>query len=210
MADIPGDWPTITAHFPGRTNKQVLAHWKKVADPEIKRGSWTWTEDQTITRWIEVNGPTQWSALAGQLPGRISKQVRERWCNHLNPDVKKDPWTPEEDQVILNALHQIGTKWAEIARLLPGRSDNAIKNRWNSTLKKRTAEDQSNVDPGQIDLNIAEALLKQQLQIDQTIPLLGSDPAAGVTGFSMEQLQAFVAQLKGSDLPPVSAPEGSQ
>jgi myb proto-oncogene protein len=141
LVSAHGDWGTIASHFPGRTNKQVLAHWKKVANPEIVRGSWTNDEDRAIIDWVGTNGPAKWSTLAEQLPGRIAKQCRERWCNHLNPGIKQGPWTLDEDEAIVTALQRLGPKWAEISRLVPGRTDNAVKNRWNSTLKKRTLDE---------------------------------------------------------------------
>jgi hypothetical protein len=131
------DWLEIAARFPGRSAKQVLSHWKKVANPLIVRGSWTGDEDKLILQWVFQNGPQKWSNLAEHLPGRIAKQCRERWFNHLDPAIKRTTWTEAEDKIIMDAIRKIGTKWADISRLLPGRTDNSVKNRWNSTLKRR-------------------------------------------------------------------------
>ncbi|KAL8245503.1 hypothetical protein R6Q59_011761 [Mikania micrantha] len=112
---------------------------------KMRKGLWSPEEDEKLMKYMVTNGQGCWSDIARNAGlQRCGKSCRLRWINYLRPDVKRGAFSPQEEELIVHLHSLLGNRWSQIATRLPGRTDNEIKNFWNSTVKKRLKNSTSN------------------------------------------------------------------
>ncbi|KAL1204819.1 Transcription factor MYB10 [Cardamine amara subsp. amara] len=185
---------------------------------QVKRGSWSAEESEKLRSFIEKNGHSNWRSLP-KLAGlmRCGKSCRLRWINYLRPGLKRGNFTKEEEDSIIQLHQAYGNKWSKIASHFPGRTDNEIKNMWNTHLKKRSSHvnnhsvssssssASSSISSGFTNVIKCESLPKEE----QFEEILGEHMACGFEVNAPQSLECIFQDhhIPPPPPPPISKPE---
>ncbi|CAD8137700.1 unnamed protein product [Paramecium pentaurelia] len=140
--EFQGKWNEIAKHMPQRNASQCQQRWRRINPPKDSRHIWTQEEDDRLKQLVQDIGK-QWMKIAKCFGNITGKQVRDRYINKLDQSINKQPWTYEEDMLILYQYNINGPKWTKISNNLNGRPENHVKNRFYSYIKRNYLGEQN-------------------------------------------------------------------
>ncbi|URE30684.1 Myb-related protein [Musa troglodytarum] len=167
---------------------------------EMRKGPWSQQEDLQLVRIVGLFGDRRWDFIA-KVSGlnRTGKSCRLRWVNYLHPDLKRGRITPQEERLILELHSRLGNRWSRIARKLPGRTDNEIKNYWRTHMRKKAQERKRKPCPSSPSSSLTYISAAQSELPSEVVAESSSTSALGETsddvveGYSMDQIWNEIA-----------------
>lgn len=132
----PFDVPSLRGSKEGTPLPRTGPKAPKPSSASLRKGPWSTEEDAILLDWVKLNGANKWTECSKKIRGRSGKQCRERWVNILNPSVKKGNWSEEEQDRIFDGLVKSLGSWSSLAKKLPGRTENSIKNYFYSSIRR--------------------------------------------------------------------------
>ena len=171
------DWEHLEQVFPTKQAYHIRKRWNSLLKVELLQSPWTPEEDDLLQKLVSQYGSErQWKKIAEKINStfkngafRHSRQCRERWINYVDPAIKRGKWTYEEDLELMKSFIKLGKKWSAIAKVLGDRTENAVKNRWKSLIRKETHHsDQLNDNLTQVDesneIRIAQGFIEKAMR----------------------------------------------
>lgn len=144
VKELGPDWKIISNKIKSRSAHQCMLKYNNMTK-FYKKGKWTKNEDDMIKKWVNSNGPDNWTYCSGYIEGRSGRQCRERWINFLNPKLKKGTWTKEEQTFLFQQILKNYFSWVSISKKFKNRSENYIKNFFYSSMRRLKQNIFSNV-----------------------------------------------------------------
>ena len=135
------NWKDVSLALGSKTAAQCASRWKNILDPCLTKDPWSFAEDELLKKWVANFGPTRWSQCSERIHGRTGKACRERWFTSVNPNISKEVWTISEDYLIMSLFDKINAKWSKMVPFFSGRSENNLKNRFHSCLRRTASQD---------------------------------------------------------------------
>lgn len=200
LGGVASNWKAVASLVPTRNHSQCLQRWAKVLKPGLRKGQWTTSEDELLIRLLK-SGYTNWHSIAETIPGRTSKQARERWFNYLDSSINRAPFSSSEDSRIMVAYGDVGPRWATIAKMMSTsngrRTAEAVKIRCR-TLERHSVSGDSGVCPQvirnrqnrQLQMHWSNLKSDDVIGLDWLDTLLDSESVDAVLGCIKPELNA--------------------
>jgi hypothetical protein len=122
-------WAEVARQIPGKTGQQCAQRWRHRVNPDIRREKWGAEEDATLAALVQKHG-NSWAVIARSMPGRTDQQCMGRWKRHLDPSIRRESWTPQEDATLFQLAEEYENAWSAVSRGLTGRTPQQCRTRW--------------------------------------------------------------------------------
>lgn len=195
---VGNKWSEVAKQIPGKTGQQCAQRWRHRVNPNIKRDKWDEHEDELLTRLVQEHG-NHWATIARHVPGRTDQQCMGRWKRHLDPSIKRDKWSVQEDINLCALYLKYDNAWSSISRALDGRTPQQCRTRWHN-LKTSSFMTRHQNEIHNVDIDVIEQAALVKIDNGKRYHFAGSSSPAGGYGTSEENFQHNITMNQKDDI----------